>query len=566
MGGFYQDGPVLGNQYLDDALLRSYLRRRLPDAMLREIEPDLIGFGARVVGDIQAMGQLAEAQPPCLVQHDAWGRRDDRVLTSQGWKDLDRVAAEEGLVAIGYERRYDEFSRLYQFAKLYLFTPASAIYTCPLAMTDGAARLIETYGDASLRETVLPRLCARDPARFWTSGQWMTERSGGSDVGESETVAVRDGGGFRLYGDKFFASAITAPVAMALARIRDDAGNTIPGSGGLSLFFIRAWSEDGTPNGLRINRLKDKLGTRALPTAEISLDGVPASRLGAVGKGVRNIATLFNVTRIYNACSAVAYMRRGLALATDYAHRRRAFGETLARLPLHVETLAQLQTDFAGAFLMSFHLAGLLGKEETGHASAADAAVLRLLTPLAKLYTAKLGVAVASEVIECFGGAGYMEDTGIPVLLRQAQVLSIWEGTTNVLALDAIRAIDKEQAFVDDIAVRLDALTHPELAAETEQVRAALKTLEVYLGACAAMGSDAIQAGARHFAYALSRTFIAALLLEHADWAARVAQDPSFIDIARRWHERPLTELIFPDASRRAASRTIAFGAGGANG
>lgn len=562
MSGFYQDGPVLGNQYLDDALLRSCLRRLLPAAVLGEIEPELVRFGGRVVGDIAAMGALAEEQPPRLVQYDAWGRRCDRVVLSPGWTALERVAAEEGLVAIGYERRHGEWSRLHQFARLYLFVPASAIYACPLAMTDGAARLLEVHGDAALREAVLPHLVARDPAAFQTSGQWMTERSGGSDVGASETVAVRDGARFRLYGDKFFTSAITSPLAMTLARIAAEDGSTVAGSRGLSLFCVRAWNEDGSANGLRINRLKDKLGTRALPTAEITLDGIEAWPLGEAGRGVAHIATLFNVTRIYNACSAVAYMRRGLALAKDYAHRRHAFGRPLACLPLHLETLAQLETEFAGCLLMVLHLAALLGKAETGRASVAETAVLRLLTPLAKLYTAKAGVAVASEVLESFGGAGYIEDTGIPLLLRQAQVLSIWEGTTNVLALDALRAIDREDAFapfVADVTARLDAVALPALAAEVAQGHAALQALQAHLALCARLGGEALETGARHFAYGLSRCFAAALLLEHAAWAAAAPEGRVLADIARRWHERPLAELPAIDAARPAANRAIAL-------
>ncbi len=562
MGGFQQDGPVLGNQYDDDALLRSCLRRLLPAAVLQAIEPDLARFGARVVGDLQAMAVQAEEQPPRLVQYDAWGRRCDRIVLAPGWQALERAAAEEGLVAIGYERRYGEWSRLYQFAKLYLYVPASAIHACPLAMTDGAARLLEVHADAALRGTLLPHLVTRDPAAFWSSGQWMTERSGGSDVGASETVAVRDGARFRLHGDKFFASAITAPVAMTLARIADEAGHTVAGSRGLSLFHVRAWNDDGSPNGLRINRLKDKLGTRALPTAEITLDGIEAWPLGEPGRGVANIATLFNVTRIYNACSAVAYMRRGLALAQDYAHRRHAFGQPLARLPLHLETLAQLQTEFAGCLLLVLHLAVLLGKAETGQASAAEAAVLRLLTPLAKLYTGKVGIAVASEVLESFGGAGYVEDTGIPLLLRQAQVLSIWEGTTNVLALDVLRAIDKEDAFapfVADIGARLDAVALPALAAEVAQGHAALRALQAHLAHAMQAGEEARQAGARRFAFGLSRSFAAALLLEHAAWAAPSAEGRVLVEIARRWHERPLAELFAADAARLAANRAMAL-------
>src|SRR5262249_39306737 len=156
---------------------------------------------------------------------------------------------------------------------------------------------------------------------------------------------------------------------------------------------------------------------------------------------------LLNITRSYNACCAVGFMRRGIALARDYARKRRVFGQRLADQALHLETLAALQVEYEAAFHLTFHLAELMGEEELGEAPAGETAVLRLLTPVVKLYTARQAIALASEVLEAFGGAGYVEDTGLPRLLRDAQVLSIWEGTTNVLSLDTLRAIEKDGAF-----------------------------------------------------------------------------------------------------------------------
>lgn len=314
------------------------------------------------------MAADAERNAPRLVSFDPWGRRIDRIEVAEGWKRLEAVAAEEGLVATGYERRHGPLSRVVQFAKLYLFTPSSAIFTCPLAMTDGAARLIEVHGDADLRQRVLPRLLSRDPVVFWTSGQWMTERTGGSDVGTSETIARRDGEAWRLFGDKWFTSAATSPMAMTLARI-EEGGRSMPGSRGLSLFYLETVGSDGGPNGIRVHRLKDKLGTKALPTAELTLDGTIACLVGVPGAGVKQISTLFNVTRIYNAVSAVSLMRRGIALTRDWARRRSAFGKRLSEQPLFLETVAALEVELHAAFHLTFHLVRLMGKVECGDAT-----------------------------------------------------------------------------------------------------------------------------------------------------------------------------------------------------
>ena len=375
MSEFFQDPPRLGNQYDDDPFLRSYLRWRLPANMLAEIEPDLRRLGHRAATDILALGESAEASPPHHVPYDAWGRRVDRIETSDAWRELDHISATEGIVATAYERSHGPHSRIDQFARLYLFAPSSGLYSCPLAMTDGAARFLEVHGDESTR-SVFAHLTSRDPNEFWTSGQWMTERTGGSDVGSTSTIAAcEEGDMYSLYGSKWFTSATTSQVAMTLARIE----GAPAGSHGLSVFLINLRDNDGRLRNIRIERLKDKLGTRALPTAELTLEGTPAQLVGGAGDGVRKIATLFNVTRVYNAVAAVAGMRRAIALASDYARRRRTFGKLLIEHPLHVETLAEMQLELRAAFLLTFRVVELLGKDELGEATESESRLLRFL-------------------------------------------------------------------------------------------------------------------------------------------------------------------------------------------
>jgi putative acyl-CoA dehydrogenase len=564
MNEFFQDPPALGNQYDDDHVLRRYLTRHIPADELAEIEPDLQRFGGRVVGDILAMGEDAHAHEPQLVQFDPWGRRIDHIETARGWQELDRVSAEEGLIAIGYERKFGPLSRLYQFAKLYLFNPSSATYSCPLAMTDGAARLIEVMADEELLYGAYRHLTSRDPQQFWTSGQWMTERTGGSDVGRTETIAQHERGPwFRLYGAKWFTSATTAQMTMTLARVEDAGGNTVPGSRGLGLFYLETRDSAGALNNIVIHRLKDKLGTRSLPTAELSMEGSRAKMLGAPGDGVRNITTLVNITRLHNVIGALSGMRRALALARDYAQRREVFGKQLIDQPLHVETLADLAVEFQAGFQLGFRALELLGKEECGTATRDESAVLRLLTPLAKLYTAKQAVAGASEVVEGFGGAGYVENTGLPRLLRDAQVLSIWEGTTNVLSLDALRAIEKSDAlgpFLAEIDELTAGVTLGELSVAVAQTREAADRLRAYLPVALAEGRDYVQAGARGFAYSLARLMAATLLLDDAQWSVHAHGDSQGVVAAQRWCQRQLAPLVAANRDWRAQSEALARG------
>jgi alkylation response protein AidB-like acyl-CoA dehydrogenase len=528
MSDFYQDSPRLGNQYTSDALLRSYLKHRLPAEALEAVEPDLQRFGERVATEILALGNVAESDPPQHVPYDAWGRRIDDIVVSDAWRALDRVSAEEGLVAIGYERRFGASSRIYQMAKLYLFHASSATYSCPLAMGDGAARFLEVFGEGNAAaRNAFEHLTSRDPEKFWTSGQWMTERTGGSDVSATSTVARRSEEGFRLSGTKWFTSATTSQMAMALARIE----GAPAGGRGLSVFLIELRDADGALRGIRVNRLKDKLGTRALPTAELTLDDTPATLIGGEGDGVRKISALFNVTRVYNAVAAVSGMRRAVALATDYASRRVAFGKPLIDQPLHAETLADLETRVRAAFLLVFRVVELMGKEECGEATDAERAIMRLLIPVAKLYTAKEAVAVASEALEAFGGAGYIEDTGLPRLLRDAQVLPIWEGTTNVLSLDMWRAIERTDAFapwLDDVRRRLSNVSHQSAI----QVSEAADRIAAHVAAT--QDAAARQAGARRLAFAIARVSAAVELIEIAE---SQHADTEALAVATRWVE-----------------------------
>ena len=533
---FFQDGPRLGNQYEDDALLRAFLRWRLPAEVHAAVEPGLERLGHRAATDILAMGDAAEAEPPRHVPYDPWGRRIDEIVVPPAWRALDRVSAEEGIVAAAYERAHGGWSRLDQMARLYLFHPSSAVYSCPLAMTDGAARFLELYGDERTREAY-GHLTSSDPSRFWTSGQWMTERTGGSDVSQTSTVARRteDPRVFALHGTKWFTSATTSQLAFALGRIE----GAPAGGRGLSVFMIELRDATGALQGIRVNRLKDKLGTRALPTAELTLHGAPALLVGGEGDGVRKIASLFNVTRAYNAVCAVAGMRRAIALARDYATRRHAFGRPLAEHPLHRETLAELDARFHACFHLAFQVAELIGREECGEASEAEQAMLRLLTPVAKLYTARQAVVVASEALEAFGGAGYIEDTGLPRLLRDAQVLPIWEGTTNVLSLDVWRAIERTDAFapwIADVRARMACVRVPALAPAVATIRDTLDRIERHVAASSDRTTR--EAGARRLAFAIGRVAGASRLMEHA--ASAAGDDERLGEMALRWTARDL--------------------------
>src|SRR5512134_837252 len=548
---FVQTSPELGNQYTSDRALRSYLARALHADMLAEIEPELIAMGELAGGELYRFQLADRANEPVLTQWDAWGNRVDRIEVSPLWHKAERIAAEQGLIATAYERRHGQYSRMHQFALAYLFTPSTDFYSCPLAMTNGAARALIAAGNQSLIERALPHLTSRDPRELWTSGQWMTEAVGGSDVGLTETVARQENGRWRLFGRKWFTSASTSQMALTLAR---PDGNS-PGGKGLALFYLETRDAQGRLNHILVNRLKDKLGTRKVPTAELILDGTPAELVAGTGDGVRNIAPMLNVTRTWNAVAACALARRGLALARDYAGKRVAFGAPLAEKPLHVDTLAGLEAEFQGAFHLAFLVVELMGRDEAGKASAEQTGLLRLLTPIAKLMTGRQVMHIVSEVIELFGGAGYVEDTGLPLLLRDAQVLPIWEGTTNVLSLETLRALEAVGGLAvlkREIGILLRGVREPGLVRISAQVERAVEQAEAWL---AGANGDALEAGARRFAMTLGRAVELALLAHHAQWSLEEEKERHTLAAARRFAAHGVSLLADMDAadSRRLA-------------
>ncbi len=536
---FFQEPPRLGNQFDDDPLLPSWIARHISEAHRGEIATELHHLGDLAV-EYYGKQLLDLENDPVLTQWDAWGNRIDRIDVSPLWVEAQVLAARHGMVAAGYESRLGAHARTHQFAIVHVLGPSLDVYSCPLAMTDGAARTLLGSGNKALIDHAVPRLTSRDPAAMWTSGQWMTERTGGSDVSQSETIAKKDGDQWRLYGTKWFTSATTSNMALTLARPE---GNG-EGSRGLALFYVELRDANGRLRNIQVNRLKDKLGTRKVPTAELTLDGTPATLVGSPNDGVRQITPMLSITRTWNAISAVSAMRRGLALARDFARRRKAFGALLVDKPLHADTLAGLEAEYAGAFCLAFRSAHLIGILEHGHDDQAER-LARALTPIAKLTTGKQAVAVTSEAIEACGGAGYIEDTGLPRILADAQVLPIWEGTTNVLSLDTLRALGKGgalEAITAEVESCCAAATDAGLQQPVVAARAALRHATAWVQE--AMSSpERVEAGARRFAMTLGRSLELALLCQHAQWAIDHGHGPRLAAAARRFAHNGVDQI-----------------------
>ena len=517
--GFVQPVPRLPNSWAGDSALRSCVAFHLGDDLYREAEPELAEMG-RVATDQSTLelSARAEREPPVHVPYSTWGERIDEIRVSDAYLELGRVGVEAGVTALPYERSdLEEKARVVWAGLIALWGPSSALYSCPVAMTDAAARTLIDHGDESVA-SIVERLTTRDFSSAWTSGQWMTEMSGGSDIGRTETVARRDGDVWRLFGTKWFTSATTSEMALTLAR-PEGAGS---GSAPLVMFRIQRVLDDGSRNAIVVRRLKDKLGTRSLPTAELELEGALAWPVGDPneGGGVRKIATMLNITRIHNALGSVGSLARGIAWARAYAEVREVFGMPLKDMPAHRATLTDLAVDYAATLALTFRCCELTGKVEHGVADDHERALLRGLTPIAKLAAARWAVAGAAEAMEAVGGVGYCEDSTLPALVRNTHVQPIWEGTTNVLSLDLLRAAERQgavDALFDDIEFLAEGTTHPSVVDAASSVKRALGELRDRWPRL--QGDSDAHAGARPFALGLATTYACARLCAQAEWS-----------------------------------------------
>lgn len=505
MDDFFQEPPRHSNRWLTDRAFRRTLERLLGPDVSAETSEDFHNLAELAAGPFLELSARAESNPPRLVTYGPWGDRVDRLEVDPSWLELVAAGQRAGVVATAYEGKYGALSRVVQAGLLHLYLSTTATADCPLAMTDAAARVLLSE-DEALAGRYVPRLVARTDA--WTSGQWMTEKQGGSDVGRTATVARRiDDSTYALHGTKWFTSATTADIALALARPE----GAEPGSRSLSLFLVELRNPDGTWNNIRVRRLKDKLGTKALPTAELDLEGAIATPVGGIGRGVPKVVPMLNITRLHAALGSSSAIGHGLMLARDFAGRREAFGKPLKDLPLHAWWMARVAALYEATLVLCFRAAELVGQVESGGSD--DLA--RVVLPLAKMAVARQGVTGTSQLIESFGGAGYVEDTGLPRLLRDAHVQCIWEGTTSIMALDVRRALGKPEvaeAFTAEVEAKARAFDHPAIAATSRKVLEANGHLAVLM-------RDVAEIDARRVAWGMARTYQAALLCEAAGWS-----------------------------------------------
>lgn len=431
------------NLYDTDPELGRLLALYLPPALHAHLQPHLQRLGALAGGVLDALAQTADKHPPTLEHRTRSGLDLQRVVKHPAYVELERVAfGEYGLAAMSHRGGVlgwpEPLPAAAKYALTYLFVQAEFGLCCPLSMTDSLSRTLRKFGSPTLVDRYLPGLTTQAVDDLTQGAMFMTEQGAGSDVAATATRATPHGDAFLLWGDKWFCSNPDAGLAMVLART----DGAPAGMRGVSLFLLPRTLPDGTPNAYRIVRLKDKLGTRSMASGEIRLEGARAFLVGEAGRGFQQMADMVNNSRLSNGVRAAGLMRRAFGEALFVACERRAFGRRLVDMPLMRRQLLKLLLPTEQARCMVFQTAEALRRADAGEAGAH--ALVRILTPLIKFRACRDARRVTGDAMEVRGGCGYIEDWADPRLVRDAHLGSIWEGTSNIVALDVLRAVRRE--------------------------------------------------------------------------------------------------------------------------
>ena len=472
------------NNFITDAELQQLLALYLPTDLYAHLQPYFERMGELAGGAVDDWALEADRNPPTLEMRSRSGKEVQRIVKHPAYVEMEKVAYQQfGLAAISHREDMlgwkGKMPPIVKYALTYLFVQSEFGLCCPLSMTDSLTRTLKKYGEQKLVEKYLPQLLSMDFDASVQGSMFMTEQAAGSDISNTLTMAYpQEDGSWRLYGEKGFCSNPDAGFGMVLARV--DGGP--PGMKGISLFLLPRQLDDGSTNHYQIVRLKDKMGTRSMASGEIRMDGAIAYLVGEQGRGFVQIADMVNNSRLSNGMRSAGMMRRAVAEAEFIARERWAFKHRLQDLPLMRVQLDKLRVPAEQARTMVFQTAATLARSDAGDKTAY--ALLRILTPLIKFRACRDARKVTGDAMEVRGGCGYIEEWADPRLVRDAHLGSIWEGTSNIVALDVKRAIKREgslpvlQAYLHGLLKDTQGITAAYRQALTDALAGAVQLAE----------------------------------------------------------------------------------------
>ncbi|MFT9601154.1 acyl-CoA dehydrogenase family protein [Mesobacillus sp.] len=525
------------NFYEEEPQFRALLKELLDEEFFAYADRELLAFGEKCANEIDERARFTDREgQPKLIKFDAYGDDISEVWVNDGYRKTVEESYNAGIV--GYvHKEIPELGRqgnyIYSFAQGYLLSQTEPGFYCPVTLTMATAYLLDQYASEELKEKFLPHVLATGETKLYEGATFLTERQGGSDVGANVVKAAQTANGYKIYGEKYFASnAGMCGVAMVLARKE----GATSGTKGLTLFAVPWRKKDGKLNGIKIRRLKDKLGVRAVPSAEVEFDGAEAFVIGDPAKGFYYMMEALNLSRVCNTVASLGIMRRAYREGREYALKRDAFGKKLADFPMIKDSLVKMAVKLEVETRTVFKYLPLFEKVMRNEAGVSEKDIFlnRLYIALLKKESAEQAVHFAHEAIEMHGGNGYIEDFVTPRLLRDAQVLTVWEGTANILGLEVLRLMEKFGAgelFLEEMKERVVGLE----GEYVDQVHGGIEQLEKLLLSLQTASHDHKTFHSKRVAELMVKIFESVNALEYAASGDERAQKVMEIYIEETW-------------------------------
>ncbi len=498
------------NFFQSDVIFRNYIQHSFSSGGLSYMKDKLEVLGKEAAGRMNELSMLADKSGPELVKRNHLGETTNEIRFHPSYWELMRIAVKSEMFRVKWEPALRaEFKNEKQglgFMAGYIFAMSECGQYCPLCMTDGVARLIDLYCGEDDKTRLMPQLYTDNPDGFFTGAMFLTEKTGGSDVGANIVVAeLQEGENYLLNGEKWFCSNANADLIFVLARTNSE----VQGTKGLSIFLVEKTLRSGSKNAIEFIRLKDKLGVRSMASAECMLKDTQGKLVGNESAGFKVMAEMMNISRLHNSIAALAVSRRALIEAYQFLSFRTTFGKNALEHALVRTKLTELGALNVANFYLVWRAIRALDGADNGNERELN--LLRLINPMTKKWSAETGVYITRESMELMGGLGYIEDTVMPKLMRDVMVLPIWEGSGNIIILDMLRAMEKSKGFemlCEEIL--LNATTNADFG---NWVKAELDLLILFSVDLKALAQDEKEASARTFFEQLTSLFQISLLI-----------------------------------------------------
>ncbi len=529
------------NFYHSDKIFGNYFKKNSSANGFAYMADKLDFIGKEAAGKMNELSLLADKQGPELVKRNSFGETINEIRFHPAYWDLMKIAVKSEMFRVKWEpslrEKFNNEKQLLGFASGYIYGLSECGQFCPLCMTDGVARLIDLFCDDEDKARLLPHIFTDNADELYSGAMFLTEKTGGSDVGANLVVAThKEGKNYFLNGEKWFCSNANADLIFALART----DSSVKGTKGLSIFLIEKTLPSGERNPMDVIRLKDKLGVRSMASAECMLTNTVGKLVGNEFDGFKVMMQMVTLSRLYNSIAALACSRRALVEAYQFLCFRDTFGKTAIEHALIRTKLTELGSLHVANFYLVWRTVKSLDLADAGDER--ETQLLRLINPMTKKWSAETGVYINRESMELMGGLGYIEDTVMPKLMRDMMVLPIWEGSGNIIILDMLRAMAKSKGFevlCDEVNKSADKST-----ANGKWVKEELNKLILFSEKIKTLSSDQMEASAKPFFEKLTSLYQISLLIDDLNEESKAWVLPALNYLKERYTPSELVEVV----------------------